>query len=192
MVTNFWSIRCVLQYEITIIQHAKRPSPPSVMAGACMNWNPGIRKAITPASLWASPDKIGFEILWDFTSISTLEPNKMDDDNDLQARRAQCPTTLHRGHFVARSLPARLSVAVEWQGGGKTRSEWRRWLLAKQLLSDVSSGDCYIGTFEEKTLRLLNVDTQTAQHMANGITHNICDFLFVFTNKWIVVCNTSF
>ncbi len=41
----------------------------------------------------------------------------MDDDNDLQARRAQCPTTLHRGHFVARSLPARLSVAVEWQGG---------------------------------------------------------------------------
>lgn len=41
----------------------------------------------------------------------------MDDGNDLQARRAQRPTTLHVGHFVARSLPARLSVAVEWQGG---------------------------------------------------------------------------
>lgn len=31
------------------------------MAQAHMNWNPGIRKAITAASLWAGPDKIGFE-----------------------------------------------------------------------------------------------------------------------------------
>lgn len=41
----------------------------------------------------------------------------MDDGNDLQARQAQRPTSMHGGHFVARSLTARLSVAVEWQGG---------------------------------------------------------------------------
>lgn len=41
----------------------------------------------------------------------------MDDGNDLQARGALRPTSLHGGHFVARSLTARMSVAVEWQGG---------------------------------------------------------------------------
>lgn len=44
---------------------------------------------------------------------------------------------------------------LQWSGKeAKTRPEWRMWLLAKQLLSDVKSGDCYIEISEGKTLRL--------------------------------------
>lgn len=81
---------------------------------------------------------------------------------------------------------------LQWSGKeAKTRSEWRRWLLAKQLLSDLSSGDCYIGIFEGKTLRLLNVDTHKPHTYGEwNHTQHICDVLFIFTNIWIAACNT--
>lgn len=112
----------------------------------------------------------------------------MDDGNDLQAGGALRPTSPHGGHFVARSLTARMPVAVEWQGGKN-----------KITVTNVAAGQaapvgCEIvgllhwnfGGENPPSTEDKHTRSRTGGESDRTWLTNICVALFVFINVWMV------